>query len=57
MGNCNFKTENHEDNSSKSSIYISPFFLNPFFSLFSALSKNNFQFHFVVGRGGFGKVT
>ena len=49
MGNCNFKTEYETDNvSGKSQLFLILTFL--------AVSKNNFQFHYVIGRGGFGKV-
>ena len=47
MGNCNFKTESETDSVAGNS--------NP--SLFSlATNKNHFMFHYVIGRGGFGKV-
>lgn len=49
MGNCNFKTEYETDNvSGKSQLILILTLL--------AVSKNNFQFHYVIGRGGFGKV-
>ena len=37
MGNCQFKSENEQDNIKK-------------------ISKTDFQFEYVIGRGGFGKV-
>jgi len=47
MGNCNFKTESETDSVAGNS--------NSFpFSL--ATNKNHFMFHYVIGRGGFGKV-
>jgi serine/threonine protein kinase len=37
MGNCQFKSENEQDNIKK-------------------ISKSDFAFEYVIGRGGFGKV-
>lgn len=48
MGNCNFKADKDKD--SVSSEYQHPD------SNSAAVSKNHFQFHYVIGRGGFGKV-
>jgi len=48
MGNCNFKS----DNDGTTSII----FIIVLRSLLIGLSKNNFVFHYVIGRGGFGKV-
>ena len=47
MGNCNFKTESETDSVAGNS--------NPFNSPL-ATNKNHFMFHYVIGRGGFGKV-
>ena len=50
MGNCNFKTESENDNvTGKQNSYGSNNYC-------VAISKNHFQFHYVIGRGGFGKV-
>lgn len=51
MGNCNFKTEQETDNVT---CKISLIFMT--IVVFIAMSKNHFQFHYVIGRGGFGKV-
>ena len=49
MGNCNFKTEYENDNVTGNS-------LTSTYSAIIAVTKNHFQFHYVIGRGGFGKV-
>ena len=46
MGNCNFNSEKEKDNVAG----------NLILSYSSAITKNLFQFHFVGGKGGFGKV-
>ena len=49
MGNCNFKIgEKKKDIISKYHQTLSV--------IFQALSKNTFQFKYVIGKGGFGKV-
>ena len=49
MGNCNFKTEYENDNvACKSSLLPA--------DAFAEVTKNHFLFHYVIGRGGFGKV-
>lgn len=47
MGNCNFKSEYENDN-------VTGTLVNIHNSL--AITKNHFQFHYVIGKGGFGKV-
>ncbi len=55
MGNCNFKTEYESDNVvGKPTISIDWFLSLHIFPI--AINKNHFQFHYVIGRGGFGKV-
>ena len=49
MGNCNFKTEYENDNVACKIITIA-------YILFLEVTKNHFKFHYVIGRGGFGKV-
>jgi serine/threonine protein kinase len=49
MGNCNFKTEYENDN-------VAGNFDVLMLILKIAMTKNHFQFHYVIGRGGFGKV-
>ncbi len=47
MGNCNFKPEYENDNvTGKCAGGNAP----------AAVTKNHFQFQYVIGRGGFGKV-
>ncbi len=48
MGNCNFKADKDKDSVSCKP----PTGTHPS----AAVSKNHFQFHYVIGRGGFGKV-
>ena len=48
MGNCNFKTEYEQDNVACTDFHLNIFLLE--------VSKNHFLFHYVIGRGGFGKV-
>jgi len=67
MGNCNFRKPDEQDNASKQ--YVSSFCLNHilqltnansyiwFFTWAAAISISNFDLRFVIGRGGFGKVT
>ena len=45
MGNCNFTTDNYDLSVSK-----------PVCLTRAAVNKSHFQFHYVIGRGGFGKV-
>ncbi len=54
MGNCHFKTEFESENvTGNSSLpYIIPI---PYF-LFLALTKQNFNYMYCIGKGGFGKV-
>lgn len=47
MGNCNFKTEYETEN------VAGKLFTN---HTCTAMTKNHFLFHYVIGRGGFGKV-
>ena len=47
MGNCNFKTEKETDNVAGNCTPLMKYI---------AVNKNHFQFHYVIGRGGFGKV-
>ena len=59
MGNCNFKTEYENDNVACKS--TSPLFFDSSPSsssayLFVEVTKNHFLFHYMIGRGGFGKV-
>jgi serine/threonine protein kinase len=49
MGNCNFKTEYEQDNVA-GNFDVLMLIRN------IAMTKNHFQFHYVIGRGGFGKV-
>jgi serine/threonine protein kinase len=49
MGNCNFKTEYEADNVAGKLSY-------QFIKMSLAMTKNHFLFHYVIGRGGFGKV-
>lgn len=55
MGNCNFKPEQETDNvtgkSQSSGIDVSTTMVGSV-----ATNKNHFMFHYVIGRGGFGKV-
>ena len=46
MGNCNFRSESDTSSS---------FLLS--FIFFLVISKTNFTFHYVIGKGGFGKVN
>ena len=49
MGNCNFKAEKDKESvSGKNLAYL--------LTISTALSKNQFQFQYAIGRGGFGKV-
>jgi serine/threonine protein kinase len=41
MGNCNFKSESNDTTVEASQV---------------SMSRNHFKFHFVIGKGGFGKV-
>ena len=59
MGNCSFKQDGGLEFSEQgaSKLYWSFSALLQLFSVYVAtLSKNNFNFHYVIGRGGFGKV-
>ena len=60
MGNCTSKHTGNEENyryySTMLSIFSSSFLAYFFYLSLSVLSVNNFQFHFVIGKGGFGKV-
>ena len=47
MGNCNFKPEQETDNVTGNSLSLTPCI---------AINKSHFMFHYVIGRGGFGKV-
>lgn len=49
MGNCSFRSEalDQIENSNYPSSYK---------ILIATMSKSNFVFHYVIGRGGFGKV-
>lgn len=49
MGNCNFKTEYENDNVTGTLYNFTNY-------EHLAVTKNHFQFHYVIGRGGFGKV-
>ena len=49
MGNCNFKTEYEQDN-------IACTLPCNLYSFPVEITKNHFLFHYVIGRGGFGKV-
>jgi serine/threonine protein kinase len=54
MGNCNFKTEYENDNvTGKSLLFVMQ---STIAHNFVAVNKNHFLFHYVIGRGGFGKV-
>lgn len=60
MGNCNFKTEATEKSSGndKPLSQLLRFYLTSSPSPSTiALSINNFTFHYVIGKGGFGKVN
>jgi len=54
MGNCNFKTEGMEENTSKKFYFFTKYYFKNLSK--KVISKNNFTFHDVIGRGGFGKV-
>ena len=60
MGQCSFEHDNnlnHGENNSKSVICISAHLLKIIcYAVVVNLSKNNFEFKYVIGRGGFGKV-
>ena len=49
MGNCNFKAEKDKD-SIEGNLYYK------LTNSSIAISKNQFQFQYAIGRGGFGKV-
>jgi len=51
MGNCNFKNEAIPQMDSTSCKYFTLLII-----LKSAVSKNLFQLHYIIGKGGFGKV-
>ena len=57
MGNCSFKPDgdglldHNEDASKTTSSFLT------FLMYLVSLSKHNFTFQYVIGRGGFGKVT
>ena len=53
MGNCNFKTEQETENVTGIIYYL--FILVLTYNII-AINKNHFQFQYVIGRGGFGKV-
>lgn len=55
MGNCNFKTDGMEENTSKKNLILKKLNFNCLQKK-KAISKTNFTFHYVIGRGGFGKV-
>ena len=62
MGQCSFKQdgtlEEHRENLSKLRQFVKKIFQFLTYSCFLAsLSKNNFTFQQVIGRGGFGKVS
>lgn len=52
MGTCNFKPEPQPE--LETSTTLLPIAI--YFTLL-AISKSNFTFHYVIGRGGFGKVN
>ena len=54
MGNCNFKTEHETDNIAGIKFIAHAIVL--YTLCFIAINKNHFLFHYVIGRGGFGKV-
>ena len=60
MGQCSFKQDNnlnHAENNSKSIICMwLRLLIIVCFVVVVNLSKNNFEFKYVIGRGGFGKV-
>lgn len=53
MGNCNFQPE-FESEHLTGNLFYSP--LSNSKELNAAVNKNNFQYHFAIGKGGFGKV-
>ena len=53
MGNCNFKTEKDKD-SIAGTLPLYSFDLDLYMCV--VISKNQFQFQYAIGRGGFGKV-
>ena len=53
MGNCHFKSEFETEN--VTGIYLQPFLLLAY-TLCIALTKNNFNYNYCIGKGGFGKV-
>ena len=63
MGQCSFKQDgnlNHGDRNATSKLHLMtalPYFLPYCLSFLANMSKNNFDFKYVIGRGGFGKVS
>jgi serine/threonine protein kinase len=51
MGNCNFQPEFENEH-----LTGKFHFILLFSELNVAVSKNNFQYHYAIGKGGFGKV-
>ena len=56
MGNCNFKTEAQEKTSGNLLFPLFIYFSQKSSNPLLGLSSNNFARHYVIGRGGFGKV-
>jgi serine/threonine protein kinase len=52
MGNCNFQPEFESEHLTGKNMIN----LKSFIELNVAVNKNNFQYHFAIGKGGFGKV-
>jgi len=54
MGNCNWKSQ--EENNTSYILKYQHLIFNSLFILYNIDSKTNFQFHYVIGKGGFSKV-
>lgn len=54
MGNCNFQPECESEHLTGNKFFHT--YLIPFLELNVAINKNNFLYHYAIGKGGFGKV-
>jgi serine/threonine protein kinase len=54
MGNCNFQPE--ADSEHQTGIYNLFTIMHILLEINVAVNKNNFTYHYAIGKGGFGKV-
>ena len=57
MGQCSFKHDNKLDHADTTCKWLAPYCCLIRFPWLASMSKNNFNFQYVIGRGGFGKVS